>query len=1491
MNLKDLGKGVASDFKGITGNAVLEEYTSELELPEAPEMPGDVLELGDLNGKNVRIISFITGNAILNVPDWAFNAEDGDAEVLDARFTKIEGQIEEHHFDLNYKVSLGEKPVDGPHPYNRGVVYNKGYYLDEKAGVWKEFGFDGLRIRQSDWLLSGAAGVSEDGKYDASQWGIDAALTISDYTDKDYAIFLAYSCRKPINDNPWQCNDGKWVLHVVETGNINYHIPKEGAQTLDYQETDLDVSKIPNLLQQLGLSAEQVQPDLNDALLIATVQSYEYGVDEIGNIEFYVANLGNKKLENIEYEIDIGEKELVDVLDVDVPKDLEIGETGLGTITMKFKEQGKWKFPVSVVPKAQEVDTTDNFLTFNVSVGEPILVKTATDSLIEDWNREINYTIKEPFTKENIVNNGEANVFVASGTDKIRTVFGDYRGAAPTELPRAKIHFKPVISREAISRQFYASAIHIGMELLAGDKEIVKYYMEITDEVTKKVYTTPLMESNFKYFYKPKELIPDFAFCRTYSAKTIITSNVYDNLLFNEPESIIFRNQNCLEEGGKKVIPFSVGSARKEKLDGDYVVVVGHTSRKEMLIEPLGAEFYVEYIDPISQQRYRTPQNLKMQEAKMFKLENLIPSSRQIDFVNGETFRGEVFFPQSQPEVSQSLLNVLDSGQGSLTFSWNDWSAMVDLDTILVLQDAPIRFVRFQQGARGDRITDWNTYVLASWDLVHPKYYTQEVVDKDNAESKFDFVIRDITENREVYRAEDLSTDELLGAYKYKEREDKARALDYNRYGIEGWNSGILALSTISSKKPLLDFVNGHYYELYPEVVSDNKNLYAPVPKAIVFYIDAYQMMANNPLLRMRFLNMQNTPTSVISFMENNEPRIMVINVPDNLAYNPETNKIEKVDISQREIKLKELFKIGVTETSTGRLFENDGNPRGLKKDLFGEGIFKGDSAEYINDEEYIYPLFESMTMTIVPLQGIGEKELATRKTTQFNCKIGRYDGVCFRGNYGYVFNYIDEVNGFLYKITLKTSEVKNYQLIGAQNEIAQRLTIERQDSNFIVQNRNNPSLHDSVVYDILSEIDRNPIEDFELKQTFAKEISKPDKINLIYEPIEYSGGIENRGDYPLIWPLWENKRYPSENQIKIGKGVGTDERRIDNLVFVYRAKAIVRNFDDNNQIIAEKTFDFSNEETEVIDGKDREIRQGLEQGLVNIQISKWFDSLSLEEYDRYSVDVEFLETDKPNVKVASFPVVFTHRESYTGVITGKNNLYSRKIPSLGSTILGKKQIKEANVTGTTAKRIIEPSIFVGINEIPQQKLYGQWQAEEFISRGPLFTTSFVVSPTGTNIEDGEYTSAQELLNNMNGDNSDKLKETDKTYKFEVYKLNNIYDWYLSAPSNELNTLDTELQGVICYSSERLINFFDADIRSTGENFALPLYCRWGNINDLAIYTLQINTAVAESELSGIWPNNAKQQEIRTYVEDVLEQYLDWYPPTSILNTTFQAYY
>src|SRR3989344_2403618 len=564
--LRELGKGVASDFKGITGNAVLEEYAYDLELPENPEVPGSFEELGNLNGNNLRLFSFITGNAILNVPDWEFNAEDGDAVILDARFTKIEGNIEQHHFDLNYKESLGEKPVDGPHPYNRGVVYNKGYYLDENAGEWKQFDFDGLRIRQSDWLLSSAAGIKEDGRYEASQWGIDAALTISDYTNKDYAIFLAYSCRKPINDSPWECNDGKWVLHVVETGDINYHVPREGAQTLNYQETDLDVSNIPNLLQQLGLNAEQVQPDLNDALLIAPDLAYQYGVNEVGDIEFYVANLGNKKLENIEYEIDIGEKELVDVINVDVPKNLEIGETRVGTITMKFKEKGKLRFPISVIPKAQEVDTTDNYLTFNVTIGEPITVKTATDSLTEDWNREVNYVIREEFTKENVANNGEANVFVSSGTDKVRTVFGDYRGAAPSEFPRARIHFKPVISREAISRQFFASAIHIGMELLAGDKEIVKYYMEITDEVTKKVYTTPLMESNYKYFYKPKELIPDFAFCRTYSAKTIITSNVYDNLLFEEPSPIIFRNQNCLEVGAKSPIPFSVGSARKEKL-------------------------------------------------------------------------------------------------------------------------------------------------------------------------------------------------------------------------------------------------------------------------------------------------------------------------------------------------------------------------------------------------------------------------------------------------------------------------------------------------------------------------------------------------------------------------------------------------------------------------------------------------------------------------------------------------------------------------------------------------------------------------------------------------------------------------------------------------------------------------------------------------------------------------------------------------------------
>jgi len=1494
----------------VTGNAVLEEYTSDLELPEMPETPGNYKELGNLNGGNVRAFSFITGGAILNVPDWAMNGEDNSETKLSAEFSKTEGNQEVHHFDLKREDSLGQIREDKTFPYTRAVVYNGGYYLDEKAGEWKPFKFKGLRIRQTDWLLESASGTSEKGKYEFTHYKVSAALTISDYTDKDYAVFLTYICRKPDNDKPWECNDGKWVLDVVETGDVNYHKAPDNFGGINYEETDLDVSDVPNLLNQLGLSAVDVQPRLDDSLLFAAKESYEYNVDEIGSIDFIVANLGNKKLEDIKYEIDIGEKELADVINIDVPKNLEVGETGDGSVTLRFKEEGKWKFPISVIPTNSEVDTSDNYLTFNVTVGEPITVKTATDDLYTEWNREINYTIKEPFTKINVANDGEANVFVSSGTDKVRTVFGDYRGAAPNELPRAKIHFEPVVSKEAISRDYFASAIHIGMELLAGDKEVVKFYMNIKNEKTGRIYTTPAMESNYKYYYKTTDLIPDFEFCTEYSAEVFIVSNVYDALLFNDPKNIIFKNEKCMVGGGGPVNIFSAGSERKLKLEGDYVVVAGAANKQ--LILPLGTEYYVNFKDPVTGEIYKTPENIVIGKTKLFKLSELFPG-REIDFENGETFEGKVVFPDIQPDVEQSVYDALTKNIPlKLKIGDKYITTLIDDEADLELIDAPIRFVYHGAAVSATRARGWESVIFAGWRIVYPKYYEQEVIDKINSESLFGFAINDITTGDEVYRVENIDYENFVWSKKHP-------AKGYKSGDFYGWETGSVSGNSFRDVKPFLDFEQGHFYELYPFVTGERASLYSPAKRGVVFYIDGYQIIANNPLLRTRFLNMHNAPISILSTVTGGIPRITIKEMPDNLVYNPETEKIEKIDISEREIKLKDLFTISIN-TSKGQglsnFFHGEGNVRGplqnrVNGEIYREGIYEYEDVEYVNDGEYIYPLFEDLTIQIVPVEGIKDKELSTRTTLKFNCKVGKFDAVCQRGNYGYTVGYIDEVNGFLYWIDLKASKIDTYRNPGIriQNEVSSRLS-KKQDSNFIVRNRDNPRLHDSVVYDILSEIDRNPIESFELKDVFEKEILKPGVLNVLYEPILYEGGTKDRGDYPLIDYIPKDKRDTYENWAIDEASWLISDREIDITedmgkasILVYSMKATVRDFDDGNKIVAEKEFDFSNEETVVHKRKDVRNVKGLARNLANLEVSKWFYSLGLEPYKRYSVDTEFIDTNSPETKITSYPLVFTHRPNYEDLVLNKNNEFVKKIPELNSTLLPEmKKVSSYSSRGERQSGEIPPALSY-INGAPQQLLYDQWQADEFYNSGPLFRATFVVDPEGANLEDGEQVSKNEFENNLDGENSGKLLNIDKAYQFEVYKMNNIYDWYLTAPSNDLNTLDTDLRGVICYSSEHLIEntgyrytYFQKDYEEQ-ESFMFPLFCVWGNMNDLSIYHLQMNAEVdkdketQKNKYSEQWPNKAKQDDIRAYVETVLAQYLKWYEPTDILNTTFQAYY
>ena len=1541
----DYLKSVFTDITLVTGYVVVDEEFGEIELPDLPNSPGGVEEVLEPTFDNMKIYSFLTGNAILGLPDWVKDGDEQEGVRFSAEYTKTEGENALHHFDIKYIISLGEEQEDYT-PYNRGVVYNTGYYLNEKQGNWEEFDFKGTRIRQTDWLLESASGKAENGDFEVKHFPVVASLTLSDYTDNDYSIFLAYSCRKPSNENPWECNDGKWVLFVVETGDVNYHEISPDTPILEYTENaDLNLTDLPSLLEQLGLNAYEVQPTLHDLLLVSPEEGYEYGLDEVGDLRFIIKNLGNKKVEDIEYEIDIGEKDLVDVVSASLPKNLEIGEAQLGTISLKFKERGKWNFPVSIVPKAEEVDTSDNFLTFGVTVGAPIIVKEATDPIDQNWSRTINYQIKEPYTEEEFeIGDG---LWIKSGTDKVRTVFGDYRGAAPSEFPRIRIDFKPVVSSEAIDRYVFLSAIFIGAEMLAGDKEIVKYYLKISDDETGEVYTTPEMESNYKYYYDWRDLIPNFQFCRSYSAETVITSNPYDSLLFEDPESIYVRNESCSGGGGQKRATFLASVKRLLKVDGNnYLITYGYFSN-DIIFEPLGTSFAMELEDSVAGVTYLTP-NVQIGDVGVFRLEEVI--TKQIDFVNGEEFIPDVIFPQRQSVVGEGLLK---TEKGRLEISWNDWFVNVNAGPKLILLDKRIIFDKNPPSVGGGKSNDWKSGILVGYDIIHPRYHDNDLIKSINEETRFDFIIEDVTSGEIVYHGKNFKLEDIG-----KSEEN------YGRYPPkkEGLLSGKIGFSYVAMtqdyKKNSPEFVHGHFYYMYLRVVSANADMYAPAPISKIYYIDPYQLVVNNPLLRTRFLNMHNAPIGVRSGVETTEygkdiPKIRISYLPRNLFYNSDTNKIEKLDISQREIKPSQLFSIEPPNGSR-KIFEDGLYTRGPGQQI-GEiglerkGLFENKPVDYINDGEYIEPLFTGMNMEIIPLEVVDEEMFRTRTTKNFNCKIGRYDGVCYRGNSGYIFLYVDEVNDVAYRFTLSLAQSTGYELeTDVQREVGKRIRT-KQKSNFIVQNRQNPSLHDSIVYDILSEIDRNPVNTFELTQTFEREIKRPDRINLLYEPILYEdlgifdysfvcddaeninkdpeGFLGERGDYPLMdfvpiddkyeeWamPMWQlnnyigDKKWDSSDYKKITyniydspkKNVLSMERWSDSsrdeLVFVYRGKAKVLNF-DNGEVVAQKEFNWKNEKTTLINRVygGKETQKGLALGNANDEVSKWFYSLNLEPYVRYRIDFEMLETDKPDFVVASFPIVFTHRPDYIDLMVNQNVDYLRKIAELNSTVLSSGTIEVSCSTGGKGTRRegkldpfdVIPSSLIGINSRPQQNMYDVWQSKEFITKGPFFSATFVVNPDTDKDYEGEYTTEEEFLDNAYGLRRKELI-SDKAYEFSVYKPNNIYDWFLLAPSNDLNTLDTNLRGVICYSTENLLE-------STSDVFsgrAFTLYCRWGNIDELTIYKLQINMGFEGKEIRRLRdiPQGTKD-EIRAYAETVLSKYLDWYPPSPILETTYQTYY
>jgi len=107
------------------------------------------------------------------------------------------------------------------------------------------------------------------------------------------------------------------------------------------------------------------------------------------------------------------------------------------------------------------------------------------------------------------------------------------------------------------------------------------------------------------------------------------------------------------------------------------------------------------------------------------------------------------------------------------------------------------------------------------------------------------------------------------------------------------------------------------------------------------------------------------------------------------LFYNSDTNKIEKLDISQREIKPSQLFSIEPPNGSR-KIFEDGLYTRGPGQQI-GEiglerkGLFENKPVDYINDGEYIEPLFTGMNMEIIPLEVVDEEMFRTRTTKNFN--------------------------------------------------------------------------------------------------------------------------------------------------------------------------------------------------------------------------------------------------------------------------------------------------------------------------------------------------------------------------------------------------------------------------------------------------------------------------------------------------------------------------
>lgn len=1520
----------------ITGNAIYIE--SNFELPVSPVDPGNYQEISSpiLSKSKFRIFNFFTGNVIYGIPDWSFDGTDekNGNFIWDAEYTPEQGGLQ--HFDLKLDINFSKKDSNQKAPVN-GIIYQKAYYLNEQKGKWIDFNWTGAEIWSSSadagknvptgWLRAGVNGQPTP----------SASLTLQNFTKEDYAVFLAYSCLK-FSEKDWQCNEGKWVVFIVETGDVDYHSVVGSTPKLDYKEIkDLNISDLPSILKQMNLTLLSFQPELYDVFITEANSDINSQEGKVEVLEFYVRNFGNRNLMGLNYQIDIGEGSLAEVVSADLPKKLSVGEMKKGSVSVLLKQNHSQKITLWIKTDQPEVDTSDNMAIYNVLVGKKQTAEDIPNRVPyhgDDGTKIINWSKVEPYEERNFA--GDSDLNVISGVDKVRTIFGGYWNGTSINPTMNVVIWAP-LTEEALFSTPFVSSISIGGNMLTGEREVVKYKVKFTDSKTGVYYETPEMESSYKYHYNPKDLIPDFKFCNDYEIETTLTSSTEETIdVIHEEKLNICNKMNIYSVNYFK-------TKRLQKLDGNYVIVTPYFDSRNF--ENLNVSYLVEFKDPKSNATYRTSVLNIAEGAKILRA-NEIFGNRNIDYGYGEAFNGNAILLQDlklkdiedmafegKYRVSgrdcSSNYNGKDYYGYSNLIGLTNWQELSQdklvSDKFLCYND---KFFQCGSGSFGSlsnktvgagtikgswecTSAGWNRSISANKVLtINPEkgvkqtiMVSHDVADCNGTVFRDDsgillcdgvpITLRQVTEPRDVYienqsawynikqdwvwngwdmnlyfiiylktrlimKDEKITGDYSSRSYFYESGNFKNSSWsdnslrfesprnyeDLNSYMDRNMFSSILKNTTFSlvlydlteknisfsnninmasgnyfiyfaREIPKSVYKNGHVYEIRVVPQGEYAMYYAPILPKYIYYINGWDFALNNQFLYSRFLGFPanlnaDYYTNVQKINGSFIPSVILSYHPSNAFLNPCTGNYEKVDVNNMFVDM-----IGECKSQYGTYVDYNGSQESL---------------------------FDTMTLTLSPFAGSGQVSL-----NSFNCKIGKFDGICYRSDYGMKFDYVDARNNMLYSIEFAFDD----------NHGKGGFLVKYRDASNLGTSGNK---YDALLYDVLTRIDSYPIKDFDIDNTYPYL-----KVN---NGGDFSGLSSSKGreDYYKIAAI-SSQKIVSIPDLFFLRGYANNISVYDDNFNYLGIVPVFRSRFSGSYSSMESKLGFKNGQQFIgfwfnsSFGYDGDYRYN------SIYLSGLADrSLGLIFVNNYSELFFNKGLNKYLVSPSGLNVSYDPlRRSWVGTKTfNSDGLTFNFAVDAKNSSLGKVNTKE------------------DLDNLINYVFYSDYQnATDFNNSDQIRRPSSDWSLLSIDYKN----SSNSRLDQLGPGIVDKYgTQTSREYNIVIKSPSDIYGFFEIAPKNCQNAYNSSgvFRDVICSSYKQSIN--------SGSRFVFS--CSWANINDLKVYRVTMYQNFPNRTLEQI--NNLPSATINDmkneFFHPVLNAYLEALPPTPILNTTYGTF-